>query len=36
MSGGDNILNDTALQWQMWALAGSALACVHLKPDLKA
>lgn len=35
MSGGDNVLNDTALQWQMWALAGSALACTHLKPDLE-
>jgi len=34
MSSGDNILNDTALQWQMWALAGSALACARLKPDL--
>jgi len=34
MSGGDNILNDTALQWQMWSLAGSALACAHLKKDL--
>lgn len=36
MSSGDNILNDTALQWQMWALAGSALACARLKPDLSA
>ncbi len=34
MSGGDNILNDTALQWQMWALTGSALASTHLKKDL--
>jgi O-antigen ligase len=34
MSSGDNILNDTALQWQMWALTGSALACSRLKPDL--
>lgn len=34
MSGGDNVLNDTALQWQMWALTGSALASVNLKPDI--
>lgn len=36
MSSGDNILNDTALQWQLWSLAGAALACTQFKPDLSA
>lgn len=36
MSSGDNILNDTALQWQVWALAGASLACTRLKSDLSA
>lgn len=35
MSGGDNILNDTALQWQIWALAGASFACARLETDLK-
>lgn len=35
MSSGDNILNDTALQWQLWALAGASFACARLKTDLK-
>lgn len=35
MSSGDNILNDTALQWQLWALAGASLACVSLKNDFE-
>jgi len=30
---GDNIINDTALQWQWWALAGAAIACVKRRAD---
>ncbi len=35
MSSGDNILNDTSLQWQLWALAGASLACANLKSDFQ-
>ncbi|MFZ4648985.1 MAG: hypothetical protein ACOYMB_05180, partial [Patescibacteria group bacterium] len=35
MSFGDNILNDTALQWSLWALFGAILANNHfMKKDL--
>lgn len=37
MSFGDNILNDTALQWSLWTLFGAILANNHfVKKDLKA
>jgi len=36
MSFGDNILNDTALQWSLWVLFGAILANNHwVKKDIK-